>query len=484
MDANGGELLSILMPVYNERRTLANIVGRIQNTKFQIPIEIVCVDDGSADGSRQILKDLSDKDDRIKVILHEKNQGKGAAIRTAIQNMSGTIAIVQDADLEYNPKEIPKLIQPILDGYADAVYGTRFGGNECRRVLYYWHAVGNRIVTFLTNIVCDLTLTDMETCYKAVRGDVLKQTILKANDFGLEPELTVRLAQWGLRIYEMPISYSGRTYDEGKKITWRDGVKALWVIIKTAWIDQKFTTNEDFFVFRTMQGSRKELDWFYKKIASYVGDSVLLLGNGGGAYAPMMLNREEILCADVDPYCIELINRKFGHLNNFHTKLVDLTSRDLLNKHDLSSNGRLFETVVIVNALEHVDDENQILENVKHSLKDGGRAIFIVPHHPGLYTRYDQALGHRRRYLPKQLRETLESQGFRVVAMKQHNRMGFIGWFINGVVLGKKTISSKQVRLYQALLPFAKVVEVVPGLPGMTLIAVAEKGAPTGKAAE
>jgi glycosyltransferase involved in cell wall biosynthesis len=225
-------LLSVLMPVYNEARTLRTIVGRVLASPVALPIELVCVDDGSRDRSADILDELAADDPRVRVIRQPRNMGKGAAIRRAIEEMRGDIGLIQDADLEYDPQDYPALIAPILEGKADAVFGSRFASAGQRKVLLYWHTVANRVLTWMTNVLNDINLTDMETCYKAVRGDVLRQTPLHSDRFGIEPELTTRLAQWNIRLYEVPISYHGRSVAEGKKIGWRDGMAALWHILR------------------------------------------------------------------------------------------------------------------------------------------------------------------------------------------------------------------------------------------------------------
>lgn len=222
--------LSIVIPCYNELKTIETVVDAVRNCPYQNK-EIIVVDDYSTDGTREKIKT---KIESIvdKVIYHEQNQGKGAALRTGIKNSTGDIVIVQDADLEYDPNEIPKVIQPILDGVADVVYGTRFMGSHSHRVLYFWHMVGNKLLTTLSNILTNINLTDMETCYKAFTREVISSIEIEEDRFGFEPEITAKIAKKRCRIYEVGISYYGRRYEEGKKIGWRDAFSAVRCIIK------------------------------------------------------------------------------------------------------------------------------------------------------------------------------------------------------------------------------------------------------------
>jgi glycosyltransferase involved in cell wall biosynthesis len=221
--------LSVIVPVYNERKTIEEIIRRVQAVDLDLEKEIIVVDDGSTDGTREALQSLALAE--LRVVVHEKNKGKGAALRSGFDRAEGDIILIQDADLEYDPREYPKLLEPILDGRADVVYGSRFLGGP-HRVLYFWHYVGNRFLTTFSNMLSNLNLTDMETCYKVFRRDVLQKINLKSPRFGFEPEITVKLAKLRCRIYEVPISYSGRDYAEGKKIGWKDGLAALFHLIR------------------------------------------------------------------------------------------------------------------------------------------------------------------------------------------------------------------------------------------------------------
>jgi len=222
--------LSVVMPVYNERATLRAVIERVLAAPLEI--ELLCVDDGSRDGSREILADLQTAHPQIRVFLQSQNQGKGAALRRGISEATGDFVVIQDADLEYDPAEYPLLLEPLLQDKADVVYGSRFLGAGPHRVLYFWHSVGNSVLTLISNCLTNINLSDMETCYKVFRREIIQTIPIEENRFGFEPEITVKVAKRRLRIYEVGISYWGRTYEEGKKIGWKDGVRALWCLLK------------------------------------------------------------------------------------------------------------------------------------------------------------------------------------------------------------------------------------------------------------
>ena len=222
-------ILSIIIPCYNESKTILSLIEAVKNSPVKSR-EIIIVDDGSYDGTRDILNQLNDPE--VRIIFHSKNKGKGAALRTGFNEAKGDICIVQDADLEYDPQEFPLVIQPILDGKADVVFGSRFQSGRPHRVVYFWHRIGNGLLTLMSNLFTDLNLSDMETCYKAFRRDIIQSVSIRENRFGFEPEVTAKISKMNIRIYEVGISYYGRTYDEGKKIGWKDGVRAIYCILK------------------------------------------------------------------------------------------------------------------------------------------------------------------------------------------------------------------------------------------------------------
>lgn len=224
--------VSIVIPCFNEIKTIETILKKVSNVRLDMEKEVIIVDDFSTDGTGEYLKSLEGKDKTIEIICHPKNKGKGAALRTGFKAASGDIIIIQDADLEYDPNDYHKLLSPIIKDKADVVYGSRFAGGESHRVFFFWHSLGNKFLTFLSNIFTNLNLTDMEVCYKVFRREILDRIELKENRFGFEPEFTIKISRLKCRIYEVGISYSGRTYVEGKKISWRDGIRAIYVILK------------------------------------------------------------------------------------------------------------------------------------------------------------------------------------------------------------------------------------------------------------
>src|SRR5438552_2978703 len=264
--------------------------------------ELIIVDDCSTDGTSAILDRLAAEEPNIRLIRKKVNEGKGAAVRTAIEHASGDFCLVQDADLEYDPAEYPKLLRPLLDGNADAVFGSRYLAGEQTRALPFWHSMINKYLTLLCNMFCNLNLTDMETCYKVFRTDLLKSIPIRANRFGFEPEITMKSAKRKLRIYEVPISYHGRTYEEGKKIGWKDGLKALGVILRFWVIDDLYAAPYGRGVLNNLTGTPKYLSWLARKLRPHIGDTVLEVGAGIGNLSSRLMSRRLLYVAgEKDP---------------------------------------------------------------------------------------------------------------------------------------------------------------------------------------
>jgi SAM-dependent methyltransferase len=362
------------------------------------------------------------------------------------------------------------VLAPILEGHADAVFGSRFAASPQRRVLLYWHGVANKFLTWMTNILNDINVTDMETCYKAVRADILRQIPLKSDRFGIEPELTTRLAQWNIRIYEVPISYHGRTLAEGKKIGWKDAVAALWLLFKYRFIDTRFTTHDGYYVLQSVRRARAFNRWMLARFSRHIGDRVLEAGCGIGNFTEQLLDRQRLVCADMDPFYGEIIARRFGHLENVRHLGMDLTDPEpfaLLR-------GEALDTIICLNVIEHIEADRRVLGLFHGALQPGGRAIVLVPAHPWLFSACDRALGHVRRYTPGELGIRMREAGFEIVELFQFNRLGVLGWYVSGL-LGKKNLSPRQMRWFDRLMPLARLLDWLKIGPGLSVIAVGRK---------
>ena len=456
--------LSVLIPVYNEARTLRTLIARVLASPVPADLELVCVDDASTDRSLSILHELAAADPRVKVVAQSRNMGKGKAIRTAIEHMTGDLAIVQDADLEYDPEDYTKVIGPILDGKADAVYGSRFAASEVRRVLFFWHALGNRVLTALSNMANDLNLTDMETCYKAVRGDLLKSLRLTSDRFGLEPEITARLAQWGARIYEVPISYHGRTYAEGKNIGWRDGLEALWLILKFRFIDTR-ATNDDSLVTRQALGKAPRFRrWILKAFEDHLGQSVLELDAGPGHTASHLLDRQRLLLTDSDPVHVETLRRRFGHLENIEINQVDFDNEETPMPG--------IDTVLVFDGLQRALEPKELLARVARVVDPGTKLLLQLPAGTDLMGPTDIAAGHLRRFDLGDVEDLIHAVGLELLLIEPFNRLGAWGWRFHHA-LGAGRISRAEAVTFDLLVPLARKVDAFSSRPGLSWLVVA-----------
>lgn len=470
MDPNREQnlLLSILMPVYNEARTLRTIVDRVLAAPLPagVDFELVCVDDGSADDSWEILEALAADNNQIRVFQHEQNRGKGAAIRTAISQAEGDIAIVQDSDLEYDPRDISKVIGPIVDGRADAVYGSRFASSPERRVLLFWHSVGNKLLTALSNMVNDLNLTDMETCYKAVRLDVLKRLRLTSERFGIEPEITTRLGQYGARIYEVPISYDGRSYAEGKNIGWRDGVEAIYLIFKFRFVDTKHVVDEELATRQSVGSAVGLRRWMLKRVSPWVGDEVLEVNAGPGHTTAELVDGKRLVVADPDPTNVESLRRRFAHLENVDVIVGDVEQPGL--GEALVGD---FDTVLCLDGLARTDDPKGLLQGLAKFTKPGGFVVVQAPADPLLFGPVDVSAGHHQRFLQSDLNELMGSAGLSEVKVMPFNALGYYGWRLHDS-MGLKRISRLEATVFGLMLPLAKALDLIQPKVGLSLLAV------------
>src|SRR3982751_3431549 len=325
--------LSILMPVYNERTVVERCISLVLVAPLPETMdrELVIVDDCSTDGTWDILQRLCPPSPQIRLYRHERNSGKGAAVRTAIEKASGDFSLIQDADLEYDPAEYPRLLRPLLDGHADAVFGSRYMAGEQSRVLPFWHSTINKGLTLVSNMFCNLNLTDMETCYKVFRTDLLKSIPIRSDRFGFEPEVVMKSAKRRFRIYEVPISYHGRTYEEGKKIGWQDGLKALGVILKFWVIDDLYAAPYGRGVLNNLTGTPQYLSWLARTLRPYVGDSVLEVGAGiGNITGRLMARRTLYVAGEKDSLHLHALRNRFLRTPNVVVQRIDpATAEDL-----------------------------------------------------------------------------------------------------------------------------------------------------------
>ena len=461
--------LSVVMPVYNEAETVREIVSQV----LAVPLEkeILIVDDGSTDGTRDILRELDGKSG-VRVFLQPTNQGKGAAVSVGFRYAEGDVVVIQDADLEYDPREYLKLLEPIENGHADVVYGSRFLGGGARRVLYFWHTVGNRFLTLVSNMFTNLNLTDMETCYKMFRREVVQSLRIESRRFGIEPEITAKVARRGYRIYEVPISYYGRTYEEGKKIGWKDAFSALATIVRHGLREAEDPRNVGHVTLSRMARLEPYNRWLVSRFERAVGQRVLEIGAGFGNITRHLKGRELLVASDLDPIAIEYLRGVFRddpsvRVASYHFPL-DARARDEIRALEV-------DTVICLNVLEHIEDDRATLADIRDALKPGGRLVLLVPAFARLYGTLDEHLHHFRRYEKAELDAKVREAGFAIEELRFVNRPGIFGWWLNGRVLRRRVLPRSQLFAFKLLMPMLKREEEQPPSSGLSLLAIARK---------
>ncbi len=468
--------LSILVPVYNEQYLVETSLSRLEvltESRWLNRVRVIVVNDASTDQTREALKRFQDGLghsglSRLEWIFleHQKNQGKGAAIRTALQQVDTDLVVIHDADLEYHPEDLLKMIPLFLAEEADAVYGSRFLASDYRRVLFFRHSLGNRLLTLLTNVVTDLNLTDMETCYKVIRADLLKSIPLESDRFGFEPEITIKLAKREARIFEMPIRYSGRTYAEGKKITWKDGVEALGALLKYGISDKIYVADEHGSeILARMNRAPRFTKWMADTIRPYLGERVLEIGAGIGNLTSNLVPRTAYWASDINPHYLDRLKKLKQTRPYLQVHYTDASAGETYPPE-------LFDTVICLNVVEHLEDDVKALSNIRSALGNNGRAIILVPNGPALYGSLDHVLGHYRRYTGAQLKEACERAGFRVEKVLKFNRIGAPGWWWNGKVLKRKTFGFWQIKLLNTLLPVIRPIDRFLPFPHLSWIMI------------
>ncbi len=464
--------LSILIPVYNERAVVEKSLAMVLAAPLpeNLERELVIVDDCSKDGTSEILARFAALHPEIRLFRHEVNQGKGAAVRFAIEKAEGDFCLIQDADLEYDPSEYPVLMAPLLSGRADAVFGSRYLAGEQRRVLPFWHSMINLFLTLTSNMFSNLHLTDMETCYKVFRTDLLKSIPVRSDRFGFEPEITMKCAKRKFRIYEVPISYHGRTYEEGKKIGWKDGVKALGVVLYFWAVDDLYKESYGRTYLNTLTGTPSYLNWLVSIVRPNLGDRVIELGAGLGSLSGMLMGKRlRYVAGEKDPLHLHSLKNRFLRTPNVEVR--ELSADVPGGFADLKGQ---FDTALLLKTLEYSKEPELDLRLMSDCLAVNGNLIISVPQGSQLNS-LDRGMGYLHRFTKTSLSAMLEKNGFEVESTRELNKVGRLAWGIFGGLLGNEKINKFSLKLFDKTIWFTKMLEPLLPWGGLNLIVIARK---------
>lgn len=461
--------LSIIIPVYNEKNTVEKLVNKVD--KIKVSKQIIIVDDGSTDGSKEIIKQLKTKSPLIKK-YHRKNKGKGSAIQTGLKSATGKYTVIQDADLEYYPSDLEKLLDPLRTGGCNVVYGSRFKYAEKGVYSSFWFYFGGQLVNWFTNFLYGLKITDEPTCYKVVDTKLLKSLKLEATGFEFCPEVTAKLALRGEKIVELPIKYKPRHFDEGKKIDWKDGVIAIKTLFKYRFQDNK---NKMTSGLEMVSLAKNYNNWIFDQFSKYVKGDVLEVGGGIGTFTELLTEKaDKITSLEIDKEYLQQLRSKFK--NN---KKIKVSSLDLTKKADNQKLKGKFDLIIMINVLEHIKNHQQILKNLSSKLKPSGKLFIFVPAHQELYSDWDESVGHFRRYSNEQLTKLAEKANLKVKQVNYFNVTGAFGWWINKLLKskpGNKALIWQTLLFDRLIVPLSSWFEKSINLPfGQSLVLVVEK---------
>jgi glycosyltransferase involved in cell wall biosynthesis len=470
--------ISIVVTVYNERYTVRELLRRVLAVPTPLH-EIIIVDDGSTDGTRLLLKGLEEQFRKsapaypVRFFYKEENQGKSAALASAFKEVTGDIVIIQDADLEYDPQDYGRLIQPILDGKADAVYGSRFISQE-RNVPFFWHMVANKALTTLCNLLTNLYVTDVWTGFKAFKSEIVKNLPVTSRRFGFEPEITIKMSKLGFRIYEVSVKYNARGYAEGKKIGFLDSLAGLYTIFRT-WL---FSDLGEFAIEKAqwiLNNANNYNRMIYEEYQDFLGNRVIEVGSASGNNAKFLLDREFLCLSEFIPGYAELLKHNYRDWQNIRVARLDIT--DLGSFTEDKKLIGTFDTVICLNVIEHIQDDRLTMKNLASLIKPGGTGIFIVPAHQWLYGSMDEAAGHFKRYEKQDFEALLSESGFEVVRCSHFNPLAVFGWWLNGKIIRRRSIPGFQVLLFDKLAFLIEWIKPMDLPFGISLLAIAKKKA-------
>ncbi len=469
----GEKTISILIPAFNEEIHLEALLDRVLAAKLPggYGREIILVDDGSTDETGAIARNWAEAHPGVvRVFRQPKNLGKGAAVRLGIEKAAGSICLIQDADLEYDPADYARLLKPLVEQKADAVFGSRFGFSEERRVLLYWHSVANRWLTGLCNMVSDLNLTDIMTGYKAFRTSLMRTIPLRSDGFSVEPEMTVKLAQRGARIYEVPVSYHGRGYGEGKKIRTGDALKTPFTVLWYG-LRRDVYLNPGARILDVLANTPNFNAWMASVVAPHLGRRVLEIGAGIGNMSMVLSRgRQRYVATDLDGEHTERLRVRFATNPRISVQRVDAARAE-----DFETLNGGFDSVVCLNVLEHVEDDRAGFRNLFEALEADGRAVVLVPQGSRLHGTLDEVLGHCRRYSKAELEQRMREAGFELETVFEFNRVTRPGWWVNGKLLRRRSFGRFQLAIFDRLVWLWKILERITPWSGVSLIAVGRK---------